>query len=82
MDVFRRHRVQTGSVGHSVSYPEGTIALFPLVTQAVLLESETTLTPSKAEVKNAKILTRPGGALYVHCLFVLMVISHVSYFEF
>jgi len=83
MDVFRRHRVQAGSGGHSVSYPEGTIAIFPWVTEAVFLESETTLTPSKGEVKNAKIRTRPSGALYVHCLLsVLMVTSHVSYFEF
>jgi len=82
MDVFRSHRVQAGSGGHSVSYPESTIAVFPLVTQAVFLESETTLTPSKAEVKNAKIRTRPIGASYVHCLFVLMVSSHVRYFEF
>lgn len=38
-----------------------------------------TLTPSKAEIKNAKIRTRPNGALYVHCLLsVLMVTSHVS----
>jgi hypothetical protein len=49
-----------------VSYPESTIAIFLLVTQAVFLEFEMTLAPSKADVKNAKIRTRPSGTLYVH----------------
>ena len=66
MDISRHHRVQAGSGGHSMSYPEGTIAIFSLVTQAVFLEFEMTLTPSKAEVKNAKIRTRPNGMLYVY----------------
>ena len=79
MDVYRRHRVHAGSGGHSLSYPESTIVIFPLVTQAVFLEFEMTLSPSKVEVKNAKIRSRPNGTLYVHCLLsVLMVTSHVS----
>lgn len=55
MDVSRRHRVPAGSGGHSMFYPEGTLAIFPLVTQGVFLEFEMTLTPSKTKVQNAKI---------------------------
>jgi len=75
MDVSRRHRVQAGSGVHSVSYPEGTIAVFPLVTQAVSLQFEMTLTPSKDEIKNAKIRTRPSGALYVHYLLSVLMVT-------
>jgi hypothetical protein len=74
-DVSRRHRVKAGSGVHSVSYPEGTIAIFPLVTQAVSLQFEMTLTPSKAEIKNANIRTRPSGTLYVHCLLSVLMVT-------
>jgi hypothetical protein len=75
MDVSRRHRVKAGSGVHSASYPEGTIAIFPLVTQAVSLQFEMTFTPSKTEIKNAKIRMRPSGTLYVHCLLSVLMMT-------